>query len=65
MLRVHLPNCLAADSLITEGWKWAKKYAMSFDLDEGFGNFLNCTRRKVSFETESAFRPAISEPILK
>ena len=46
MLRVHLPNCLAADSLITEGWKWAKKYAMSFDLDEGFGNFLNCTRKK-------------------
>ena len=29
------------------------------DLDEGFGNFLNCTRRKESFETESALEPGI------
>ena len=28
------------------------------------GNFLNCTRRKESFETESAISPAISEPML-
>ena len=27
---------------------------MSFDLDEGFGNFLNCTGRKCPFETESS-----------
>ena len=53
-------------SLITRGWKQAKKYAMSFDLDEGFGNFLNCTiEEKSPFETESAISPAISEPMLK
>ena len=28
------------------------------------GNFLNCTRRKESFETESAISPAISEPMI-
>ena len=39
---------------------------MSFDLDEGFGNFLNCTiEEKSPFETESAISPAISEPMLK
>ena len=28
------------------------------------GNFLNCTRRKESFETETAISPAISKPVL-
>ena len=37
-----------------------------FDLDEGFGNFLNCTiEEKSPFETESAISPAISVPMLK
>ena len=30
---------------------------VSFDLDEGFGNFLNCTEEKESFETESTLEP--------
>ena len=34
-----------------------KSKKILFDLDEGFGNFLNCTRRKESFETESALEP--------
>ena len=39
---------------------------MLFDLDEGFGNFLNCTiEEEIPFETESAISPAISEPMLK
>ena len=32
-------------------------YILSFDLDKGFGNFLNFTRRKESFETELALEP--------
>ena len=33
---------------------------MSFDLDEGFGNFLNCTiEEKSPFETELAISPTI------
>ena len=38
---------------------------ITFDLNQGFGNFLNCTERKSPFENESAISPAISEPMLK
>ena len=38
---------------------------MSFDLNGlDLGNFLNCTRRKQSFDTESDISLEISEPIL-
>ena len=38
---------------------------ITFDLNQGFGNFLNCTERKSPFENESAISPAISDPMLK
>ena len=39
--------------------------SITFDLNQGFGNFLNCTERKSPFENESAISPAISDPMLK
>ena len=52
----RLENKVFKEQLVA---KDARKKQKSFDLDEGFGNFLNCTRRKESFETESALEPGI------